>query len=85
MLTAKLFSFLKPLVVLTHIDIKILDLKLIFVYHFDEMEVLALLWYGLSVLIFPWGHLRKNRTYNEVSQQFEIFYMEYLFLIKHFM
>lgn len=43
MLTAKLFSFLKPLVVLTHIDIKILDLKLIFVYHFDEMEVLALL------------------------------------------
>ena len=85
MLTAKLFSFFEITGGFDTHWHQILDLKLIFVYHFDEMEVLALLWYGLSVLIFPWGHLRKNRTYNKVSQQFEIFYMEYLFLIKHFM
>lgn len=39
---------------------------------------------GDSVLIFWWGHFVRNRKCRSVSQQFDIFYGEYLFIIIHF-
>lgn len=57
------------------------------IFDFLVMKWRTLLFFsqcGDSVLIFWWGHFVRNRKCRSVSQQFDIFYGEYLFIIIHF-
>lgn len=62
---------------------QIFDFKLIFSWWWNGGPFFFS-WCGDSVLIFSWGHFVRNRKCRSVSQQFDIFYVEYLFIIIHF-